>query len=318
MLTFCHDSSDRLAVMRKMFSPVPGAQRRVRVLFAALAVFACPSLAAAEAVQIKPSLLKLNANLEVPAGKKVEDGGVVIILHGTLSHAGQETIVALQKNLKAREVASLAITLSLGIDDRQGPRACGVVHDYALAGTRREIGLWMEWLSAQHAKSIDLLGFSNGGAQVAALAPELAKVRRIILVAPAFANSAEQETNYQRAFGHPLKPELEEARKVPLEKRTVDFLTCKQAPVLGATFLDGYAPRPASLAARTGHPTLVVVAGKDEVVPELKTKLPSDVKPVVIEGAGHFFPDLFNEEAADAIAKFIKTPRADLSSTGQQ
>jgi hypothetical protein len=91
--------------MRKMLSPVPGAQKRVRVLFAALAVFACPSLAAAEAVQIKPSLLKLNGNLEVPTGKKVEDGGVLMLLHGTLSYAGQETMVALQKNLKARGVA---------------------------------------------------------------------------------------------------------------------------------------------------------------------------------------------------------------------
>ena len=304
--------------MRKMFSLAAGAQKRVRVLFAALAVFACPSLAAAEPVQIKPSLLKLNGNLEVPAGKKVEDGRVLILLHGTLSYAGQETMAALQKNLLAHGVASLAITLSLGIDDRKGPRACDVVHDYALAGAKREIGLWMEWLNAQHAKAIDLLGFSQGGAQVAALAPELTTVRRIILVAPAFANSAEQETNYQRAFDHPLKPELEEARKLPLEKRAVDFLTCKQAPVLGATFLYGYAPRPSSLAARTGHPTLVVIAGKDEVLPDLKTKLPSDVKPVVIEGASHFFPDLFNEEAADAIAKFIKTPRAELSTTSPQ
>jgi len=304
--------------MRKMFSLAAGAQKRVRVLFAALAVFACPSLAAAEPVQIKPSLLKLNGNLEVPAGKKVEDGRVLILLHGTLSYAGQETMAALQKNLLAHGVASLAITLSLGIDDRKGPRACDVVHDYALAGAKREIGLWMEWLNAQHAKAIDLLGFSQGGAQVAALAPELTTVRRIILVAPAFANSAEQETNYQRAFVHPLKPELEEARKLPLERRTVDFLICKQAPVLGATFLDGYAPRPSSLAARTGHPTLAVVAGKDEIVPDLKTKLPSDVKPVVIDGANHFFPDLFNEEAADAIAKFINTPRSELSTTSPQ
>jgi len=313
MLTFCHDSSDRLSVMRKMFSRGPFAQNRVRLLFAAFAVLACPSLAEAEPVQIKPSLLTLNANFEMPAGKKLEDGSVIILLHGTLSYAGQETIVALQKNLKARGVASLAITLSLGIDDRKGPRACDVVHDYAIAGTKREISLWMEWLAAQHPRSIDLLGFSSGGAQIAALAPELANARRIILVAPAFANSNDQQALYQHAFGHPLKPELEEASKQPLEKRTVDFLTCKEAPVLGATFLDVYGPRPPSLAARTGHPTLVVVAGKDEVVPDLKTKLPSDVKPVVIDGATHYFPDLFNEEAADAIVRFVTVPRAEIT-----
>lgn len=301
--------------MRKKFPLFPAAQTRVRTLLAAFALALVPALAAvpatAKPVQIKPSLLKLNGNLEVPDGKTVEDG-VVILLHGTLSWLGQETMVGLQKNLKARGIATLAITLSLGVDDRAGPRACDVVHDYALAGARREIGLWIEWLTAQHAKSIDLLGFSSGGAQVAAMAPELTVVRRVILLAPAFANSSDQEDLYQKAFGHPLKPELDEARKLPLEKLTVDFLTCRKAPVLGATFLDTYSPRPFSLAAKTGHPTLVVVAGKDEVEPDLAKKLPSAVKPVVVDGATHFFLDLYGEEAADAIAKFIKAPREEV------
>ena len=63
-------------------------------------------------------------------------------------------------------------------------------------------------------------------------------------------------------------------------------------------------------AARIGKPTLVIVAGKDEVVPDLATKLPSDVKPVVIDGASHFFLDLYGEEAADTIAKFVQSDQA--------
>jgi pimeloyl-ACP methyl ester carboxylesterase len=223
-----------------------------------------------------------------------------------LSHYGQETVVALQKNLKARGIATLAINLSLGIDDRRGERACDVVHDYALAGARREIRLWLEWLAAQHAKSIDIVGFSRGGAQVAAMGPDLPTVRRMVLMAPAFAMASEQAANYQRIYGHPLAPELEAARKDPLQKRTVDFLTCKKAPVLGATFLDAYTEMSPKLAAKTGHPTLVIVAGKDNILPDLATKLPSEVKPVVIDGAGHFFLDLYGEEAADVIAKFLK------------
>jgi pimeloyl-ACP methyl ester carboxylesterase len=223
-----------------------------------------------------------------------------------LSHYGQETVAALQKNLGARGIASLAVNLSLGIDDRRGERACDVVHDYALAGARREIRLWLEWLAAQHAKTIDIVGFSRGGAQVAAIGPELPTVRRMILMAPAFATAPEQAAAYQQVYGHPLAPELQSARKDPLQKHTVDFLTCKQAPVLGATFLDAYTEMPPKLAAKTGHPTLVIVAGKDDVVPDLAAKLPSEVKPVVIDGASHFFPDLYGEEAADLIAKFLK------------
>src|SRR5258708_2479960 len=151
------------------------------LIFAALALMAGPALAAAEPVQIKPSLTKLNGNLELPAGEKLEGENVVVIVHGMLSHYGQETVVALQKNLKARGIASLAINLSLGVDDRKGPRACDVVHDYALAGARREIRLWLEWLRAQHAQTIDIVGFSRRGGPVTAIGPQLAAVRRILL-----------------------------------------------------------------------------------------------------------------------------------------
>ena len=272
---------------------------------ASLLLALAPGVAAAEPVQIKPSLTRLNANLELPPGKTVGDG-VVVIVHGMLSWYGQETIAALQKNLKTHGIGSLAITLSLGVDDRRGPRRCEVTHDYALAGAQREVGRWMDWLSGQRAKSVDLLGFSRGGAQVAAIAPQLPNVRKIVLMAPAFATALEQAEAYQRAFGHPLQPGIDEARKNPLATRTVDFLICKQAPVLNATFLDGYSELSPRLAARTGKPTLVIVAGKDEVVPDLARKLPSDVKPVVIDGASHFFLDLYGEEAADAIATFLK------------
>ena len=284
----------------------PSALRRRTPFLACLAFFACLSSASAGPVQIKPSLLRLNGNLELPDGAAVADSRVVVIVHGTLSWYGQETIAALQKNLKQRGDASLAINLSLGIDDRQRARACDVVHDYALAGAKREIVQWIDWLYGQNARSVDVLGFSRGGAQVAALGPELPKARRLVLMAPAFATAAEQSATYERAFGHPLAPELDKARKAPLEKFTVDFLTCKQAPVLGATLLDGYEELAPRLAAKTGHPTLVVVAGKDEVVPDLKTKLPSDAQQVVVEGSSHFFPDLYGEDAADSIVKFLK------------
>jgi pimeloyl-ACP methyl ester carboxylesterase len=283
--------------MRKLFCPA---------VIGVLLLLGAAATARAEPVQIKPSLLRLNGNLELPPGKTASDG-LVVMVHGTLSWHGQETIAALQKNLKARGVGSLAITLSLGVDDRRAARRCDVLHDYAIAGARREVGLWIEWLKGQQAKYVDLLGFSRGGAQVAAFAPEFQfpNVRRVVLLAPAFATSLEQAEIYKRAYGHDLAPELEDARKNPLAKRTADFLICRQAPVLNATFLDGYSEMPPSLAARTGHQTLVVVAGKDEVVPDLTRRLPSSVKPVVIDGADHFFHDLYGEEAADAIAKFL-------------
>ena len=132
----------------------------------ALAILPACRQAWAEPVQLKSGQTRLNGNLEMPAGKKLADG-VALILHSALSDAKQGLVVALQQNLKKRGIASLAITLSLGIDNREGPRACGLLHDYALAATQREIAAWMAWLRAEGAPTIDLIGYSRGGTQIA-------------------------------------------------------------------------------------------------------------------------------------------------------
>ncbi len=87
---------------------------------------------------------------------------------------------------------------------------------------------------------------------------------------------------------------------------TVDFLGCRDAQVLGATFLDAYRERLPQLAAETTRPTLVVIAGKDEAVRDLAKKLPGQVQKVVIDGSGHLFSGPYGDEAAEAIARFLK------------
>jgi alpha/beta superfamily hydrolase len=270
---------------------------------AGLALASLP--AAAEPVQLKSGQTRLNGNLEVPPGKKVADG-VALILHSALSDHKQDTVEALQQNLKKRGIASLAITLSLGIDNRQGPRACGLLHDYALAGTQREIAAWMAWLRADGAPTIDLIGFSRGGAQIAELAPKLSRVGHVVLLAPLFATAAERAETYQRDYGQPITKPLAAANEYPLQKMTVDFLQCRDAQVLGATFLDAYRERLPQLAAETTRPTLVVIADKDESVRDLARTLPSQVTQVVIEGSSHYFLGAYGESAADAIANFLK------------
>src|SRR4029453_3790829 len=107
----------------------------------------------------KSNVRQFNGKLELASGRSEADGAA-IVLHGALSHHGHETIAALQKSLKERGVPTLAITLSLGVGAREGDRACDVVHDYALAGVRRELGLWIAWLGAHGTRRIDLVGFS--------------------------------------------------------------------------------------------------------------------------------------------------------------
>ena len=277
----------------------------------AVAVAAAVALAAAGAVadpvQIRDGALRLNGNLEVPAGKVLADG-LAIVLHGTQSHHRQETIAALQKDLKARGIATLAITFSLGIDDREGPRTCDVPHAYTLADLGRELDLWQAWAAAQGVRAADLIGFSRGGAQLAELMQEARGARRVVLLAPAFLPAADLTANYRKAFGKELAPALDAARAAPQQMRRVDFLLCREADVTGMAFLDAYREMPASSAATIAQPTLVVIAANDEVVPDLALLLPAKVSRVVIDGSDHFFRDLNGEDAADAIAAFLRAP----------
>jgi pimeloyl-ACP methyl ester carboxylesterase len=274
---------------------------------AAAFALAAPWGAAAESVQIKPAALRLNGNLEIPAGKSMSDG-VALVVPDALAHHGQETVAALQANLKEDGVATLAITLSLGIDDRKGARACEVPHAYTMADIGGELDRWIEWLQLNGARSIDLIGFSRGGVQAAVMAAQRRTLRRIVLLAPAFATSAELEESYARAFGQPLRPVLDAARAAPLETRAVDFLSCRHAPVTGAAFIDAYRAIPPEIATEIPQPVLVVIAGSDEIVPDLDRRLPAAVRRVVIEESDHFFQDLYGEDAADTIADFLTEP----------
>ena len=279
----------------------------MRALVLASAVALASAGAAADPVQIRDGALRLNGNLEVPADKALSDG-LAIVLHGTQSHHRHETIAALQKDLKTRGIATLAITFSLDVDDRTGPRACDVPHAYTVADLGRELDRWQAWAAAQGVRTVDLIGFSRGGAQLAELMQEARKARRIVLLAPAFIPAASQAAGYRKVFGQELAPALDAARAAPQQTRRVDFLLCREADVTGLAFLDAYREMPVSSAATITQPTLVVIAADDEIVPDLAQRLPARVRRVIVDGSDHFFRDLNSEDAADAIAAFLRDP----------
>ncbi len=260
-----------------------------------LALFLASAGAAADPVQLKHGALRLNANLEIPAGRTLADG-VAIVLHGTQSHYGQETVAALQKNLKARGVATLAVTLSLGIDDRKGARDCTGPHAYTDADIGTELERWAQWLAEHNARAIDYIGFSRGGAQLVELLQKQKTGRRVVLLAPLLL----ADPGKDRAGA------LEAARAKPKETQRVDFLLCKQTEVTGAALLDAYRAIPAQAVANLAQPVLVVIAGNDEIVPDLESRLPAKIRHVVIEGSDHFFRDLNGEDAAEAIVEFLR------------
>lgn len=300
----------------------PAAPRRSLAALLVGAALALGASAAAEEVTTRHRGLTLNGNLEVAAGRSLVDG-VVLITHGLLAHNGMELIAALQDLLKARGLSSLAINLSFGIDNRHGFFDCGRLHHHAPADALDEIEAWLGWLQAQGATSVVLMGHSQGGAQTALFAAERAPrgVDAVILLAPATYSAERAAAAYRQRFDAELAPVLERAQALVREGRgeqpvdRIGFLSCENATATAASIAAWYSPSPQrhtpALLPRIRQRSLVVVAGGDQVVPDLLDAVrPLDganaISVAVVDGADHFFLDLYADEAADVIATWLR------------
>ena len=232
-----------------------------------------------------------------------------------------EIMTALKGLLAEWGLNTLAINLSLDLDDRHGMVDCPTPHRHRDVDAMGEIAAWVVWLNNKGAGPVTLLGHSRGGNQAARYAagnPDPA-VKRLVLVAPATSNPGKPARGYYRRYKKDLAPLLKKARdlmaagKGDALMKDVDFLYCPKTTVTAATFADYYGANPKrdtpGVIRRITLPVLAVAGGSDRVNPHFgkkMKKLPqANVKLVVIEDAGHFFRDLFGEDLADAIAEFI-------------
>ncbi len=282
-----------------------------------LAVWMPAARAGGEAVQIPYQELHLNGRL-VSAGTATPSRPVVLIVHGTLGHLGMEIIHNLQELLDEREMDSLAITLSLRQDNRAGMYDCTTPHTHRHDGAPGEIAAWRDWLKSRGHDRIYLLGHSRGGAQAALFMAERQPqdIRKLVLMAPMTWNPARAAAGYEKRYGKELAPLLDRARAAPgAMMKATDFIYCPGATVRGSTFLSYYADDPRrdtpSLLPGIAPPVLVIAAADDEVVRDLPERVRplvdgKRVRLVVIEEAGHMFLDFALEDAADAIAAFVK------------
>lgn len=284
------------------------------ILWAALLAVATPAGAGDRSIEHRG--LTLNGRLELPEGKSAAEG-VVVITHGTLAHNGMELVVTLQGLLAERGLASLAITLGLGLDDRRGFYDCATPHRHSHTDALDEIGAWLDWLEREGIGRVALLGHSRGGNQVAWFAAERDRpaIRAVVLLAPMTWRPEEAAHRYQASHGRDLAGVLATAKAAgPGDlPEPVGFLHCREARVSAASFLSYYAAEPRrdspSLLPRIAKPTLVIAGSADTTVAGLPERvaayLDDDTKLAVVEDADHFFRDLFAEDAADAIEQFL-------------
>ena len=268
--------------------------------------------AAADSVSLPHGGLTLTADHRVADGAEATDP-TVLLVHGTLAHNGMEIITSTQDALARRGLNTLAITLGLGVDERRDSFTCDQPHRHKHTDAMAEIGAWVDWLTDQGVSSVVLLGHSRGGNQVAWHASEAPApvVAGTVLVAPALWDPEAFADQYEAATGRPLADLLAAARSTEPETLMTlgRFLYCEEAQVAAGTVLDYYADdarrNTPTLLSDLTMPTVVVVGTADDVVPGLLENLSGmegeTVTIQVVEGATHYFTDLYVEDIADAV-----------------
>ena len=126
--------------------------------------------------------------------------------------------------------------------------------------------------------------------------------------------------DYKKKYGVELKPLLAKAEALVAAGKgdevmnPIDFIYCKQTEATADAFVGYYRPDAdldtPRVVGRIKAPVLVIAGSADTVVNDLIPKMESvadgdHVKLEIIDGADHFFRDLYLEDAADMISDFI-------------
>ncbi len=278
--------------------------------------------AGAEEIRLKENKnnMTLNANLE--KADNWPAGPVILITHGTLSHNGSEIIASLQELLGENGISSLAINLGLGIDDRHGSYDCQKPHRHRHEDAIAEIGQWLDWLKKQGSKQVVLMGHSRGGNQAAWFAAEHDDpvITKVVLIAPQTWSPEHAATDYEKRYGKPLAPLLAKAQSLVKAGqgetmiKPVDFIYCKDTAASADAFVSYYAPDlrkdTPTLLPRISKPVLIFAGTEDRIVEGLDKKLQPLVKSGkieldIIDGADHFFRDLYLEDIVDRTVEFV-------------
>lgn len=297
--------------------------KRFALLVILLVLSAAPMVKAEDkTIELKVGEHIALADLVVPDDANLKDG-VVLITHGTMAHKDMELIGALQSALAENGIPSLAHTLTLGQDRREGMFPCTAIHSHLNENALKEIDAWVDWLGKQGAGPITLVGHSRGGEQVASYAKENEnKVAKVVLVAATSSGAKErQKKSYQEKYGVDLDKFAEKAAELTKEGKfseVIDlpgFLSCPASKVQAQTITSYYGPDAGKGAVRLidqlKQPVLVIAGSKDQIVPDLADEVrpKADGKKVildVIEDADHFFLDFYADDAGEKIASFVR------------
>jgi hypothetical protein len=287
-----------------------------------LALLTTAATVRAEAVSHEYLGLIVVGNLELAADKSLKDHGAVVLVHDSLSHHTDMAVAKLQSSLASKGMNSVAISLSLGMNQRKAAFDCTHEHDHRHGDASDEIVAWVEWLQGKGSGPVSIVGLGRGATQAALSAAERQDlgISRLVLANPQSITPQAAGIRYQQQFGQPLPPVLDQARKL-VEDGEGDtllnvpgFLTCSKARATAAAFVDYYGGDNrqdiVSLLPELKQQTLVVVAGSDPAARDLENTLSlfttaGKVVQQTVVGADSGFTGSSGEQLAELVVKFV-------------
>lgn len=276
----------------------------------------------AEEVAVKQGNLTLRADLNLASDKKIQDG-VVLLLHGTLAHNQMEIIKTVAELLNDQGFNTLSINLSYNLDQRPSQMLdCAIEHQHQHEDAMQEISTWMQWLKEQGVQQVYLMGHSRGGNQIAWYASEQDNdlIKKIVLVAPATWNAEKSASDYEERYKTPLV-ELVNSAQAKVEAGqgfevldTAGFVYCEKAKASAKSIVSYYRAderkNTPSLLPKITKPTLVIMGSEDTTMQDLPAQMEpikqANVQAIMIEGADHFFLDLYADELVEKTVEFFK------------
>lgn len=249
-------------------------------------------------------------------------GDVAVILHGTLSHRDTEIIQSLESLLGEEGVSTLAINLSLGIDQREQALPCDAPHRHLESDASTELARWSRWLASQAVQEITAIGHSRGANQISRYLHDSQDplIRRLVLIAPPQWSSQKADQAYRLNHGVPLADVIARAQKQiaqgqgsSLMPHKVGLLYCRDTRATAASFLSYYSKDPLrdtpTLVAALSQPVLIIAGSDDKIaagLPAAMTKRAPTVDVQEINGADHFFRDLYADELVEKAIDFMR------------
>ncbi len=277
----------------------------------------------ANEIKIHHNGLTLNANLLMAKDKDYQDG-VVMVLHGFLGHNQMEIVETAQQSLLDIGRSSLAINLSLSVDNRYGFFDCDIDHRHVLDDALNEIQAWIDYLKSKGVNKIVLMSHSFGANQLMVYTSERPDpaITHLVFLAPKISGTFRE--GYEHRYGKSFDAALDKANELIKQGKGdqlmeyTDFLSCPQAHVTPNSFfsyysakqIDRYYSFPQFLSS-VDVPLLITTGTADERQPDIAKHVRPyiDGKKIqlsVIEGSGHFFEDFNIQLAIKSVLRFLQ------------